>query len=64
MLPVDWRAECGFSTHNVLEDRVTFIAAMASSIMAFVVLVSLCVLLCQKKNNDVRYQRLSLDNNP
>jgi lysosomal acid phosphatase len=63
MLPEDWRAECGFPTHNDLEDRVTFIAAMASSIMAFVVLVSLCVLLCQKKeSNNVRYQRLSLNN--
>jgi lysosomal acid phosphatase len=63
MLPDDWRLECGFSTHNLLEDRVTFIAASASSIMAFVVLLSLCVLMCQKKSNDVKYQRLSLDNN-
>eukprot|EP00088_Acartia_fossae_P068667 TRINITY_DN8752_c0_g1_i1.p1 TRINITY_DN8752_c0_g1~~TRINITY_DN8752_c0_g1_i1.p1 ORF type:complete len:419 (+),score=82.51 TRINITY_DN8752_c0_g1_i1:162-1418(+) len=64
LLPGDWREECGFSTHNVIEDRITFIAALASSLMALVVLLALCVLLCQKKNDaaNVRYERLSLDN--
>jgi len=58
-IPADWKAECGFAVPNELEDRVTFVAALASSMMALVVLVSLCVLLCQKKKHDgVRYQRL------
>ncbi|XP_023331571.1 prostatic acid phosphatase [Eurytemora carolleeae] len=61
MIPEDWRAECGLKDSNSLETRVTFIAAVVSSIMAVTVLLGVVYIICKKKQDgpEARYQRVA-----
>eukprot|EP00092_Neocalanus_flemingeri_P027738 GFUD01030110.1.p1 GENE.GFUD01030110.1~~GFUD01030110.1.p1 ORF type:complete len:422 (+),score=142.80 GFUD01030110.1:64-1329(+) len=61
--PDDWRMECGFPTEDLTVQKVTLVAAIASSIMAFTVLVAtLANIFCRKKERgsavSARYQRI------
>ena len=50
--PADWRAECGLDTEDQTVQKVTLLAAVASSMMAFTVLLAtLYTIFCKKKNN-------------
>jgi len=60
MLPVDWEAECGFQQQNIVEKRITLVAALVSSVMAAAVVVSLFFVLCRRKRDEdeIKYQRI------
>jgi len=61
--PVDWKEECDLMTEDTTIAKVTLLAAVASTMMAFTVLVATLYTLCFKKNGDgtslsARYQKL------
>jgi len=61
--PEDWREECGLKTEDTAIAKVTLLAAVASTMMAFTVLVATLYTLCFKKKEDgtslsARYQKL------
>lgn len=60
IIPGDIMAECGFDTEEKLQQRVTFIAAVSSSVMAVVILLAVVVLICNRraKDADFKYQRI------
>lgn len=65
MIPGNWRLECGIEDHHVTgaEDKIILIAALVSSVMAAIVLLATCSLVCRgkKKDSDVRYQRVDME---
>jgi len=64
IIPADWRKECGFTEQDTTVQKVTLVAAIASSIMAFTVLLATLVsIFCRKKEGvsgslSARYQRI------